>query len=807
MTKATDATACFHCSLPADATMVAELDGELRYFCCPACRAVASAIIEGGLGDYYHYRDRNPSKVELAAERFQAYDLDAVQRNFVQDNSDGSRDVFLSIGGIHCAACAWLIEHQLQQLPSVARARVNVSNHLGQITWQPQQGALSEVFLALHRIGYRPRPAHDDQAQSERDSERRRALLRIGIAGLGMMQVGMVGIALHAGSLQGIEANWQHFLRWISLLFAIPVIGFSALPFFINACRALRLRRLNMDVPVALALLLAFLASVFGTVTNRGEVYFDSISMFAFFLLIGRYFEMRARHQNAFESGRLQDLLPPSVERLDGETWELVPVAALSVGDCVRIAAGDVLPCDASLLGEQAQLDEAMLTGESRPVAKKRGDELYAGTLVLDTGVEASVRALGSQTRLAAILHLLARASLNKPRVQALADTVAACFVAAVLLVSGAVYMAWQWLDAARAFWVALSVLVVTCPCALSLATPAAISSALNRLRRHGFLALNPAALTVMPDLSDVVFDKTGTLTEGQPSLLAVYPVHSAQTRVLNEPQLTAIAATMEAYSGHPLARAFNGKAGVGGQSSVRVHPGRGLEAQIADKQYRFGRPDFAAPDVLVPPPGTGDTTNISLQLLSEDHRPLAWFAFADAARPGISDLFSQLRAQGLDVHLFSGDRQTQLENFVAEQNLSQWLTQSRADLLPEDKLQQLQSLQGQGRKVLMVGDGINDVPVLSAADMSIAMGNASRLAKVNADAVLLNGNLDTILAVRTYVKKMRRIIAQNFAWAIAYNIIALPAAAAGLVPPWLAAIGMSLSSVVVVVNSLRLAR
>ncbi len=788
-------TPCYHCGEPSEPGYEAELEGASRAFCCAGCQAVASAISAGGLGEFYRYRDRYSQKPELDATEFAAFDLEDVQKEFVREVDDG-REAVLVLGGISCAACAWLIEHHLGQLDGVARVRVNVANHLASITWNPAERSLSSLLFALHQIGYQATPGSDEAAERIRQKERRNALVRIGVAGLGMMQVGMVAIALHAGTIQGIEANWQHFLRWISLLFALPVMGYSAQPFFISAWRSLRARQLNMDVSVSLALALAFAASVVGTVRNVGEVYFDSVSMFTFFLLVGRYLEMRARHTSLFESQRLSQLLPRAAEKKADTEWALVPLSALKPGDHVRVRAGEVVPVDGLLLSAHAATDESMLTGESEPVRKNAGDALYAGSVLGDVSVELEVRAIGEGTRLDAVQKLLDAALSEKPRQQALADRVARYFVAAVLVVFAAVYGTWLWVDADRAFWVALSVLVVTCPCALSLATPAALAAGLNGLRRWGFLLVSPSALSVLPRLTHVIFDKTGTLTEGRP--------HIAECRVLgaeDEADVLNITASLERYSRHPLAQAFAALPASLAVESVRTHPGQGIAGQINGADYRFGLAEFA---MTTPPPypGTG-----SWQLLSRDGEALAWFRFEDAPRADAREALAALQAQGLGISLLSGDRTANVKAFVERHFSGFHFTAALGGQLPQDKLDALRARRDQGEVVMMVGDGINDVPVLSAADVSVAMGGASHLARVSADAVLLNQRLRTLVEVRPLAQRIQTVIRQNFAWALGYNLLALPLAAAGLIPPYLAALGMSASSLVVVLNSLRLGR
>ena len=799
--------ACFHCGLDADPAFSAPINNQQQAFCCIGCQAVATAIEAGGLVDFYRFRDAQNRKPEEDLERFDAYDLVDVQAAFVDVIDGDTKRVSLLIGGITCAACAWLIENYLEKLDGVSSVRVNVASHRCSFEWRSADIKLSAVFLALHRIGYRPQPGTEAQSQQLRKTERRNALLRIGVAGLGMMQVGMVAIALHAGAIQGIGDSAQHFLRWVSLIFAVPVMFYSAQPFFKSAHRSLRMRHLNMDVPVSLALVLAFFASVYGTVTNTGEVYFDSVSMFTFFLLVGRFLEMQARHTSVYETERLSQLLPFSVERvLPGERGEsdsgleLIPLSYLKEGDVVRVAAGDVIPCDGYLQSSLAMADESLLTGESDLVEKSNGDPLYAGSILSEPSANIRVSAVGEQTRLASVQALLNKAISTKPKQQQMADSVARYFVAAVLVCFVAVFGAWYFVDPSRAFWIALSVLVVTCPCALSLATPAALAAGLNRLRNIGLLVVSPSALETLPSINHIALDKTGTLTLGEPRLQKV-EILTSDKRFTSE-QVVECVAALESFSRHPIANAFKDISTSVVAEQVRATAGKGLEGHIKGQHFRFGLAQFASPERSVSYPSEGNW-----QLLSCDAEPIAWFLFADEARPNLKASLIQIKAAITKASLFSGDRQNNIDSFVQRNALQGYFEQSLGEMLPEDKLAKVNALQTEGDRVLMVGDGINDIPVLAAADLSVAMGSASQLAKVNADAVLLNQNLSSLSEARTVAVRVSQVIKQNFAWALGYNILALPAAALGYIPPYLAALGMSLSSLVVVLNSLRVNR
>jgi len=765
--------------------------------CCPGCQAVATAIVDGGLDRFYDYRSANAITPDTeTADKLIHYDLPEVQADFVQTTAEGVASAELSVSGITCSACAWLIEHHLSRVAGVVSVSVNVSTHRCRISWASEEIKFSEILCRFEEIGYEARPAGDVEAEHKRQKESRTQLLRLGVAGLGMMQAGMVAIALYAGEYQGIDPHWQHILRWVSLLFASPVVLFSAKPFFSAALRSLKVRRLVMDVPVSLAILLAFAASVWGTVTNTGEVYFDSVSMFTFFLLLGRYLEMRVRHRNDSDSGNLSRLIPPVATRLLDNNDEVVPVKSLQPGDIVLVAGGETLPCDGEVVSGTSDVIEAILTGEEKPVTRRPGDMVSAGTLNVQNPLQLRVTATAAGTRLAAILSMVDEAQSVKPHRAAVADRLSGWFVAAVLVISAVVAVSWSFIDPSRAFWVMLSVLVVTCPCALSLATPAALTVATGELRKKGFLIRKPHVLETLGQLDHCIFDKTGTLTLGRMRITQVHPAQG-----YSSDQLLTVAAALERGSKHPIARAFKGL----GYSlpQVKEHEtlvGLGVTGVIDGARYALGKPELIAQTFSFLPqlPETG--VNICLVLASRDG-VMGWIQLDDGIRDGADETLADLQNAGLDVELLSGDRFEVVQAMASKLGISTW----HGGVSPEDKLIRIQKLQKRGHRVLMVGDGINDVPVLSGADVSIAMGDAADFTRLHADSLLVSGNLTTIPEAIRLARKTSTIIKQNLGWALLYNLLAVPLAAMGYVPPWAAAIGMSTSSLIVVVNGLRL--
>jgi len=789
---------CYHCGLPVPvgSNHSVVIEGAARDMCCPGCEAVATAIVSGGLDGFYRYREKQSDRPEQTQprDRWIAYDLPEVQQQFVHDWDDGNNMAALLIGGITCAACVWLIEKHLGHMEGIEKVSVNASTQRAQIVFNPERVKPSQLFEALERIGYRPAPATAANRENVIQTEHRAALRRLGVAGLGTMQVMMFAIALYFGAGSDGVGEFERYFRWVSLLVATPVVLYAARPFFSAALRSLRARHLSMDVPVSLAIGLAYGASFYATVFGTGEVYFESISMFTFFLLLGRTVEMRARHRAGLASGGLAQLLPMTAARYDGDQIAHVPVAALAPGERILLRPGDTIPADGEVLEGESGVDESLLSGESALQQKSVGSPVYAGSVNGDSSLTVRVTAAGKSTRLSAIERLVERAQLDKPGQVALADRVAGVFVGVVLLAALGAFAVWWQLDPGRAFWVALSVLVVTCPCALSLATPAALASATLRLQELGLLVAGGNLLEVLPRVSRVVFDKTGTLTRGEPRILQIELLRDGWT----EQRVKDVAAALESHTHHPLARAFRAWRGNLTASHLKVYTGRGLEGQIDGLNYRLGRADFSAPHAQIPPQGEGQWL-----LLADASGPLAWIALGDKLRGSARDAVRQLGRQGLSVELLSGDQSGEVQRLATQAEIKHF----RAGASPEDKLSHMQQLQAREEKVLMVGDGLNDVPVLSGADASVAMMSAADLAQSRADAILLNGDLRVLPQAIELARKCRQVVRQNLAWALGYNAIALPLAVCGLVPPWAAAIGMSVSSLVVVLNALRLSR
>ncbi|MCK2184786.1 heavy metal translocating P-type ATPase [Halomonas getboli] len=800
-----DAAACYHCgaSVPDDAPWTLTLDGAEHPLCCPGCEAVAHAIVDGGLAGYYRFRSQLPSRPDdrraADAETWAVFDDPGLQARFVHADDDGGVHATLAVEGITCAACAWLIEHRLNALDGVGASAVNLAQHRVRIAWDPDRIAFSRLLAELAAIGYPAQPYEPDEAQRRLHREERRQIRRLIVAAVGMMQVAMFSIPFYVAGDGGLGGDFDTLFHWLAFALTTPVVLYSAQPFFAGARRDLRNRRLGMDVPVSLAIAGAYLASSWALLVGHGDVYFDSAAMFTFFLLAGRLLEVRARRRSGRRGNALAGVLPLSAIRLDaGGEEHILPASELVAGDRVLVRPGHGVPADGVIEQGASSLDESMLTGEALPVTRGVGDPVTGGSHNVESPLTVRVTRAGHDARAAQLLDLTDRAFAERPRIARQAARLAHHFVLQVLLIAAATGLAWSFIDSERAFWVTLSVLVVSCPCALALATPTALTAAHGRLYRRGVLLTRADALETLPRLDRMIFDKTGTLTRGEITLERTIVLSTTDTPA----RLTAVAAALEAHSEHPIARAFRSHRRIDITArDVIARPGQGLAGVIDGRPWRLGRPDFAAPNAPASPdhgPEQGHWL-----LLAEDGEPRAWFALGDRPREDAAATVAALAARGIAVELLSGDAEAPTRALAERLGIAEW----RAGASPEGKLARLRACQAEGQRVAMVGDGINDVPVLAGADIAFAMNGATDLARTRADAVLLGPRLGRLVEAIDVGRATRRNIRQNLGWALAYNLLALPPAALGWVPPWLAALGMSASSLVVVANALRLTR
>ena len=795
-------SACFHCGLPAPAGSAwsVHIGGELRPMCCPGCEAVALAIVESGFSAYYQNRSEfgaTGADASLVPPQLALYDADPALAA-PAPGQDACEAVF-SVEAIRCAACVWLIERRLARVPGVLRADMNVATERLHVRWDPAQARPSAIVAALRAIGYPAYPYEPARHGLLQEKARKKLFRQLFVAGLSMMQVMMYALPAYIADDGTLDADMASLMRWASLLLTVPALLYSAQPFFKGAWNGMRARMLGMDVPVALGIGAASGASIVATISGQGEVYFDSVTMFIFLLLASRYLEQQARRRAGRALEQLQHALPASAAKLSAypasRATELVAAELLAVGDLVMVAPGEPVAADGVIVEGETEFDLALLTGESRAQARGVGSEVPGGAANIAQPVVIRITRAARDSTLARLVKLVEGAGSGKPQLALWADKVAAWFVALLLVLSVGVFFAWQQVDPARAWQVAIAVLVVSCPCALSLATPSALAAATDSLVRRGVLIVKPHVLETLHRATHVVFDKTGTLTEGRPVLRRLAPL--AQ---FDDVHCLQIAAALEAGSAHPLASAIRRACAnpVLVAQALRSVAGQGVEGEIDGVTYRLGSAAFAG--AAAHDDGDGDATCV---FLGCNGTPLARFELADALRAEAPDVVGRFRERGQHVIILSGDAQNVADKVARELGIDTAL----GGQLPADKLAYVRQLQQDGGVVVMVGDGINDAAVLSASDVSFAMGGGAALAQMSADCVLLSGRLTSLDEAARAAARTLRIVRQNLGWATLYNAIAIPAAALGLVNPWLSAVGMSASSAVVVINALRLRR
>ncbi len=722
------------------------------------------------------------------------------------------------LAGLVCGACGGLIETALMQVPGVSAAQVNVASERATVRWDPLQVRPAALISAVRRAGYWAVPDAAASVRALRQQEHRRALWRLFVAAFCAMQVMMLATPSYVAAPGELTGDLRQLLNWGGWVLSLPVMVFAAGPFFAGAWRAVRSRRIGMDVPVSLALAITFVASTGATFTPGGlwgqEVYFDSLTMFVSFLLGVRYLELRARQQAA-------QTLESSLARLPDLAWrvgadgvaEAVSVMRLSVGDLVRVPVGQAFAADGVVEQGQTQAVVALLTGESVPVAKQVGDDVVAGSVILGAPVLLRLLRVGHDTRLEAMVSMMRSALAQRPAAVQLADRWAGPFLWTVLMMAALAAAAWSVVDPSRALWVAVSVLIVTCPCALSLAVPATWVAAARGLAQRGVLLQRLQALEVLATATHFFFDKTGTLTQDKLALRSVVVAPEGQAcwghDAAAQTQALAVAAGLAAWSSHPLSQALvqaagDGPGGAGGAqgvwSEVQEVPGQGSSAvDSAGVTWRLGRAEWVAPSVVA---AQTHPSAASLHFGPAGHI-WASFELEEALRPGTEQALADLQAQGLRLTLLTGDQLPRAQALAQRVGLHEVL----AAATPEAKLAAIVAAQAQGAQVVMVGDGINDAPVLARADASLAMGQGAFVARSQADAVITSNHLADLVLARRSAKKAMAIVRQNLVWAAAYNAVCIPLALLGYLPPWAAGLGMATSSLAVVLNALRAAR
>ncbi|WP_255555939.1 heavy metal translocating P-type ATPase [Lysobacter soyae] len=783
---------CFHCDEPLGAAPVqALIDGTTHDFCCNGCATAAQWIRDARLDAYYQLRTAPAPRIDEAPTDLAIWDREEVLREHARDVA-GGREVTVLTDGMHCAACAWLIDRALMREAGVQSVSANAVTGRIRIVWDTEKTRLSFLLHRLNALGYRPFLAGGIAQEEARRKQRNIWLVRIGVAGLASMQAMMFAEALYLDTRNQMPIPTRDFFRWITFLVSTPVVFWAGWPFLSGAWRELKNRRPGMDALVSISILCAWAASVWETVRGGPHVWYDAAVMFVFLLLVARMLEQRVRQHASAQVDALARARPQfatlETRHEDGEvTRAQVPAASLTPGAVVAVAVGEAVPADGILLEEAAAFSESLLTGESAPVEKAQGDTVLAGSMCVHTPARVRVTHTGAQTRISQLAAVVERAQAHRPHLADVADRIAAWFVVGMVIAACAVYAFWRMHAPERAFEVMLAVLVVSCPCALSLAIPAAVAAANGRLSKWGILPLSPDALMRLSRVTDVMFDKTGTLTTGSPTLARV-----ALLAPFEQADVLAWVAALERDTGHPIAQAFlpfdQGLAA----RDVQVLHGAGATGEVAGHNVKIGHARFVT--------GNADVDDGDLWM-SADGEVVARFGMGETLRPDAAEAVRQLNAQGIALHLCSGDAEAKVAEVARTLGITEWSSRQT----PEGKLARAHNLQSIGHVVGMVGDGINDAPVLAGADVSMAMGEGAALAQRAADLVLSGTRLTKLPAALRLARTTRKVIAQNLFWALAYNVVALPVAAMGWVTPWMAAVGMAASSLIVTLNALRL--
>jgi len=799
-------TSCYHCGeiVPNSTSLSLTIDDISQPMCCIGCQSVAQTIVDNGLEEYYRFRTSPAQKGEqLIPEQLQRNKLlddNALQDEFAYQTNE-FKETILTVDGISCAACAWLIEMQLSKVTGLININVNATTQRATVRWDNDSVQLSELINHIANIGYQALPFKASTAEQLNKTQSKNYIKRLGICGILMMQVMMIAFGLYFGAFSGMDEYNLLYLRYASLFLAIPIVTYGAFPFYRGAINALKIKHLSMDVPVAIAISLAFSASAWATITQQGEVYFESVSMFTFLLLIGKFLEFRARSRAAEVSANLLKLMPMTATKIINENGIkkelLLPAKKLCPFDIVLIKPGEIVPADGTIISGSSQLNEAMLSGEQLPLNKTVGDKVFSGTTNGDGNLNVEVKHASEHSFLSQLIRLSELSQAHKPKLAKLSDKIAQYFVAVILLTAIGTAIYWQQHLPEEAFWITLSVLVATCPCALSLATPTALTCATTHLNREGIMIKSAHVMETLPKITTIAFDKTGTLTSGDFSIITTR-IFPDKNTTITEQQTLAIAAALESYSEHPLAKPFSLFRDYSYQTEkVVIKSGFGILGVVNGKKYKIGKPTWLMSD-------TNQLFKFETAscLLLENDKLIAAFYLSDEVRPDAKILLNDLKQNNIHTMMLSGDNAAGCEKVQA----SLQLDEVHSALTASDKMSLIKQQQiDKNSTVAMVGDGVNDTPVFGAAHVSIAMGSGTDIAKSGADVILLNNRLKSIITLKRVAYKTRRIIWQNYFWAFGYNAIVLPLAVAGYITPYMAVIGMSASSILVITNSLRL--
>lgn len=792
---------CFHCGLNIITTKDYKItiNEHAHFMCCAGCLAVTKFIIDNGFKDYYENRNNYGNKIDndFLKKHFNVYDNSKITEKFIIKKKENLNSIILFIEGITCSACTWLIERYITKLNGIENISINLITSKAHITWDTRKINLNDLLNSFIKIGYKAYPYNLKEQEKKNKNEFKKEIKNIIVSGLGMMQIMMLSASLYIGELKDMHYPYWLFIRWICFIIAFPVMIYSARNIFHSSYRSIKNKTLGMDFTVSLSLLIAFIASINNLVTNQGEIYFDSICMFIFFLLIGRFLEMKARHHSSDIIYSLQNITQNTTIKIEQHSQKTILIEEIKIGDILLIKPGFIIPVDGKIIEGESYINESMLTGESKPVYKKVKSNVIGGTTNIDNLIKIEAKQTHLHSTVNIIIKMLEQINFIRPKISIITDKIANYFILFILIITLSVTIIWIYLGEKNIFNIILSMLIITCPCALSLATPIAMTSSINSLIKIGFLITKDHTLHTLDKITDIIFDKTGTLTNNAFNLKKIKIKKNISIK-----KLIQLAYNLEKKSNHPISKAFTNlepilKLNIDSEYKTKNYTSLGIEGKINKKMYRLGKYDFIK-----------NWNNHKIKndkeypiILADEKEILAYFKLENQIRANAKELIKLISKMNIEIHILSGDSSNDVTIIANELDIKNKLS----NISVKGKVDYIKNLTANGKITLMVGDGINDAPALNTAHVSIAMGSGADLTKVNADAILLNNNLINIHKALNQSKKTKNIIHQNLLWAIIYNFTGLAIASLNVITPYYAALGMSSSSLIVIINSLRL--
>lgn len=793
---------CFHCGLDINVkeNYILKIDKDSYNMCCQGCLLVAEFIIENGFKDFYKNRNNYGNKIDenFLKNNFKIYDKSKIKKKFLHKEDKNLVSTTLLIDGITCSACTWLIERYIRLIEGIDAISINLLTSKAKITFNDSKINLSDILNSFIKIGYKAYPYNLKEQEKKNKTEFKNEIKKIIVSGLGAMQIMMLSASLYIGETKDMNYLYWIFIRWICFIISFPVMIYSGRSIFYSSIRSIKNKSLGMDFTISLSLILAFIASFMNLIMNKGEIYFDSVCMFIFFLLIGRFLETRARHQASDIIYSLQNISENTTTKIEKNNQSEITIDDIKIGDKLLIKPGSIIPVDGIIIEGESCIDESMLTGESSPIHKKINNEVIGGTSNIENILIIQATQTYSHSNISLIIKMLEKATSIRPKINIIADKIANYFILLVLLLTTITAIIWMIIGKNDIFNIILSMLIITCPCALSLATPIAITSSTNALIKIGVLITKENTINSLNKITDVVFDKTGTLTNNYFNLKKI-----KINKNINIKNIINIAYNLEKKYNHPISKAFlNLNKKINNYSNeeckTKNYIGLGIEGKIKNKVYRIGKYDFIKNWCKNKINHNDDRFQI---ILADENNILAYFELENKIRNNAEKVIKFIKNKKLNIHILSGDSSKEVNKVANKLGINNKIKNTSV----KGKVNYIKKLIDNKKVVLMIGDGINDTPALNAAHISIAMGSGADLAKINADAILLNNNLINICKTLDQSEKTKKIIKQNIIWSVLYNFIGLFIASLNIITPYYAAIGMSSSSLIVILNSLRL--